>query len=383
MALIEAVKTSRAPMLTLGAVGVFWGGLAGLMPDLKAGFAASDAEMGFAMMMPAIGSLVAMALAPRYGRVFGGWALPLAGLGLVAAFFLPLFAVTIVQYGLLLFFAGAALSFADMTANVRIAQLEARRGLHLQNVNHAAYSLFFGVTALSVGIARRSGAHYSEVLPVLAVVALIAIVAGWDRRPLPPIEEDDGPRGAVPPWGTVLLAGAVLCAAFIGENATEAWSALHIERTLGGPAGEGSFGPATLGFVMAAGRFSGQLVAVRLGEVRLIFGSAALAVIGALVLAAAPSPAIAFVAVAMLAAGLAVIVPTTNSILGRAVSDAARPLAISRAWMAGMVGFFMGPSLMGALAQAFGLRVAFVAVAVIVALILPSVLALGRRATRG
>jgi hypothetical protein len=379
MSVIEAVKTSRAPMLTLGAVGVFWGGLAGLMPDIKAALGASDAAMGTALILPAFGSMIAMALAPRIGRALGGWTLPVAGLGIVAAFFLLVLPSNIEAYGAVLFFAGGAVALADMSANVRIAQLEARRGLHLQNVNHAVFSVFFGFTALGVGFARKAGAHYTGVLPVLALVALAAVLAGWDRRALPPVAEDDT-GGPTPPWSIVALAAIVLFAGFIGENATEAWSALHIERTLHGPAGEGSFGPATLGFVMALGRFSGQLGAARFGEVRLIVVSAALGVIGALVLAGAPTRAVALVGVAVLGAGMAVIVPSTNSILGRAVSDAARPLAISRAWTVGLIGFFVGPSMMGGLAQIWSLRVSFAAVAAIVAMILPAVLALGRRA---
>ena len=380
MSIITAVKTSRAPMLTLGAVGVFWGGLAGLMPDIKAAISASDAQMGAALIMPAIGSMIAMGLAPRFGRWLGGWALPVAGLFIVAAFFLPILPGTVAGYGAVLFVAGGAVAFADMTANVRIAQLEARRGLHLQNVNHAVFSLFFGTTALGVGFARKAGASYTEVLPVLAALTLLVVLAGWDRRALPPLEDEDPHLGITPPWATVGLAALVLFAAFIGENATEAWSALHIERTLGGPPGEGSFGPATLGFVMALGRFSGQLAATRFGEVRLIFGSALLGVVGALVLALAPTQTVALVGVAVLGAGMAVIVPSTNSILGRAVSDAARPVAISRAWMAGLLGFFIGPSMMGGLAEISSLRWSFAAVAVIVALIVPAVLALGRRA---
>ena len=196
---------------------------------------------------------------------------------------------------------------------------------------------------------------------------------------MPPLEEDDGHKGITPPWGAVGLAGLILFCAFIGENATEAWSALHIERTLGGPPGEGSFGPAMLGFMMAAGRFSGQLLAMRLGEARLILWSALLGVIGALVLATAPTQGVALVGVAVLGLGMAVIVPSTNSILGRAVSDAARPVAISRAWMAGLLGFFVGPSMMGGLAELWNLRVSFAVVAVLVAIIMPAILRLARQ----
>ena len=54
-------------------------------------------------------------------------------------------------------------------------------------------------------------------------------------------------------------------------------------------------------------------------------------------IATAPTKAVVLAGVAVVALGMAVIVPATNSIIGRAVSDAARPLAISRAWMAGLL----------------------------------------------
>ena len=169
-------------------------------------------------------------------------------------------------------------------------------------------------------------------------------------------------------------------AGFVGENATEAWSALHIERTLGAPAGEGSFGPATLGLVMFLGRLGGQFAASRFGEARLILVSAVLGSLGAVIIALAPTKAVVLAGVAVVALGMAVIVPATNSIVGRAVSDAARPVAISRAWMAGLVGFFIGPAMMGGLAELASLRLSFAAVALIVATIVPAVLALNRRA---
>lgn len=367
-------------MLTLMAVGVNWGGLAGLMPDIKAAVGASDAQLGAALIAPAVGSMIAMALAPRFGRVLGRLALPLSGLGIVFAVLMPILAVNIVTLAAALFFTGMAVAMADMTANVRIAQLEARRGMHLQSVNHAAFSLAFGLTALGVAFARQAGFDHTQVLPVISVIALGAIVIGWDRTDLPPIDDpEDAAKGAVPALSIVLLGGLILFAGFIGENATEAWSALHIERTLGGSPGEGSFGPATLGFVMFLGRLSGQIVASRVGEVRLILASAVLGSIGAVIVATAPTKLVVILGVGVLGLGMAVIVPATNSIIGRMVSDRARPLAISRAWMAGLLGFFVGPSMMGGLAELWNLRISFGAVALIVALIIPAVLALARR----
>jgi MFS family permease len=170
----------------------------------------------------------------------------------------------------------------------------------------------------------------------------------------------------------------ILMCSFIGENATEAWSALHIERTLGAATGQGSFGPAVLGLVMGLCRIGVQGVADRIGHARLIFGSALLGVLGALCIAAAPAPGWAYAGVAVSAMGMAVIVPSANSMLGAHVTEAQRAHALSRAWMLGLLGFFIGPALMGGIAQLAGLRASFVAIALVVAVILPVVRRLDR-----
>ena len=381
MSIVTAAKITRAPMLTLSAIGINWGALAGLMPDIKAAVGASDAELGAALLASALGSMLALSVAPRFGQKAGTLALPLSGLGIVVAILLPIFPASPVSLAVAMFFVGVSVALADMTANVRIAQLEARVGMHLQSVNHAMFSLSFGLSALAVAFARQAGHGPAQVLPLVSLVALVLVLIAWERRALAPLDDpEDAAKGTTPPWGAVMIAGLILFAAFVGENATEAWSALHIERTLGGAPGEGSFGPATLGLVMFLGRLGGQLVATRVGEARLILVSAILGSIGALIIATAPTKTVVILGVAVLALGVAAIVPATNSIIGRAVSDAARPLAISRAWLFGLIGFFIGPAMMGGLAQLWSLRVSFGAVALIVVLIVPAVLALSRRA---
>jgi MFS family permease len=245
--------------------------------------------------------------------------------------------------------------------------------------NHAVFSFAFAGAALFSGLMRQAGFAPVSYLPMLALLAAglaVATISGGQREE-GAAETDEAPNSALP-WGAVMLTGVILLAAFIGENATEAWSALHIERTLGAPPGEGGFGPAMLGLVMGIARLCGQVVAERLGHARLIFGSACLGIVGTLTIAAAQSPAMVLVGVAINALGMAVIVPSAMSMLGARVQEATRALALSRAWMLGITGFFVGPALMGGVSQLFGLRVSFALVACIVALILPAVWRLAR-----
>ena len=65
--------------------------------------------------------------------------------------------------------------------------------------------------------------------------------------------------------------------------------------------------------------------------------------------------------------------PTATSLLGKRVHRRALNVAVSRAWMIGFTGFFVGPSLVGCISEAYGLRVAFLMVAATIALIVPAV----------
>lgn len=127
---------------------------------------------------------------------------------------------------------------------------------------------------------------------------------------------------------------------------------------------------------MGVGRLGGQLIAEKAGEERLVLWSGVLGALGALGLATAQVWGMAVASIAAIALGMAVIVPTANSILAKFARPSLRGLAISRAWMFGFTGFFVGPSLIGFVSQAFNLRIAFGFVAVLISLIIPAVLIL-------
>lgn len=379
MSPFHTLRISRAPMAALTAVGVFWGGFAAFVPDIKSLAGASDRAFGLALILSALGGMVSMYLGPRVGAALGRRVLPVTACLLVPAFGLPLIAQSVPLLALALFGMGAAVAILDISANVRISVLEERHGLHLMNLCHAGFSFAFAGAAAVASLARGAGWPATTVLPLLAVIgALLALlmVEGRDWQPAPKAPAD---ARATHPWAAILPAAAILFAAFICENATEAWSALHIERNLGGAVGHGGFGPMMLGLMMGFGRLSGQFIAVRLGEERLVVGSAALGVVGAVLIALATTPGLAIIGVAVLGLGVAVVVPSANSVLGRHVRADQRGFAISRAWMIGFTGFFIGPTAMGLISQAAGLSVAFGIVALVMATIIPSVLLLARR----
>jgi len=384
MSLLTAIKISRAPFFALGAVGTYWGTLAAAIPGIKAQAGASDLQLGLALVGGALGSMVAMWFAPRLSVALGRHVLPALAIVVVAAMQLPPHANSPGALFAILAVLGGTLASVDIGANMRLSQLEERHGVHLMNINHAMFSLCFGSAALVVGGLRHAGVDLITIFAVMGVVngVLAALTyEGRAWRPFQPLDGDAAPTAI--PWLIVSMAGLMLLVSFVGETAVETWTALFIERELDGAPGQGSFGPATLGFIMAAVRLLGQVTTEKLGEDRVIIWSGALGVIGILVIATAPGTWAVLIGVGIAAAGLAVIVPTANSLLGKMVHREQRAHAIARAWLFGMFGFFIGPSLIGFIAELAGLRVAFVVVAGLVSAIIPAVLVMTAHKRRG
>jgi len=319
-----------------------------------------------------------MAFAPHIGRLLGRFALPILCLFVALAFWLPRAAYDVPSLAAAMFAVGLCVAGLDLLTNVEISARETKHKLHLMGFNHAMFSFAFAAAAYGTGLARQSGLGPAEIWPVLSLIC-VGLTALTYMSAVTKVEETEQLTGRVP-WMAVTLTGVILLASFIGENATEAWSALHIERTLGAPVGEGGMGPATLGIVMGIGRLFGQVLAERMGHGQVIFWSAVLGVIGALVIAVAGTPNVVLLGVAITALGMAVIVPSAMSILGARVQEKDRALALSRAWMLGIVGFFIGPALMGGVSELFGLRWSFVVIAFIIAWILPAIWKLERSA---
>lgn len=380
MGFLGDLRDSRAPAAGLVAIGLFWGAFAGWLPDIKSRAGVSDAEFGALMMLSAVGGMTAMSVAPRLRRQFGHGLLPASGLAVALVALFPAMIGSRVELGLVLLLLGMTMSFCDILSNIRISEIEARVGHSLMNLNHALFSFALALSAGLMGVARQVGVPHLVTVIVVALAILALVPLMRRRRPRLVEHEEDTARVAIAaPWLIVLPGAAILWLCFLAENGTESWAAIHIERTLGAEGGLGAFGPAMFALSMGIARMAGQWLAVVLGEVRLIALSVIFATIGALLLAFAPGLGMALLGAAALGLGVAVVVPTANSLIGRTVPDSQRASAIARAWMIGFTGFFIGPPIMGLVSENLGLRVAFGLIAVLVAAILPCLWLLARR----
>lgn len=367
------LRLSRAPLAALASIGVIWGALVASLPDIKARIGAGDAELGVAILSSSISAFLAMALAPWIVERSRADVLLIVML-VMAVSAVPLGLVTsIATFALAMGFAGITTGLTDMIGNGRIAELEAQHDAALMNLNHACFSFAYAIAAMLTGIARETGLAPQVWFALIGGVILCLTFAGRDTAAV-----DAAPKGIArsvrgPVGLHAWLAGGVVLVAFFVENSTEVWAALHIERTLGGGAAEGAFGPAMLGLTMGTGRLLGHLVTARGQEPRVLAIAAWMSGAGLLIAAIAPVPGVAYLGFGLVGLGASVIAPLALALAGQAADPGRRTMAVSRAMLLGYMGFVIGPPLLGVVSDGFGLRAAF-AVAALAVIAVPLIL---------
>lgn len=360
MPVLTLLSIARPALAAFAAMGLLWGSFAADLPDIKAMLGVDESRLGQLMFMTPIAAMAAMMVAPAAGVAFGRVALPVAALLMCLGFTLPGMASTVWLFPLAMMAAGAGTGLTDVLMNARVAALENQRGLHLMNLCHAGYSFGYAGGAVMTGVLRGAGWSPGWTLGTMAVAALLLSLLTIERDGTidglaRPKGGGGGGLGVVP-----VIGGAMVFIAFLTENAAENWSALHIEKTLGGAPEHGALGPAALALTMGIARLVGQGVASRVNPYRLLAAGAVISAIGALGAALATSPAMAYGGFIVMGIGSSVIAPTAFSLVGQLSPPQARARAVARATLLGYFGYFVGPPGFGFVAGHIGLAHAFV-----------------------
>ena len=368
MGILNDLYLSRKALAGFTVIGMAWATYFAQMPVIKASLDVSDATYGLVVLVSSLGAVGAMFLAPLAQRLAGPFALVFAAIGIAAGFMWVGVAPNAISLMLALAIASAGSGIVDVLVNARIAGIEAQHKRSLMNLNHAAYSFCYAGGALLTGLAREASWRPIQVFSVLAVmiVGLCIVMYG------PNIDQDadaEVASSANLPIGLIWVIGAIVFIAFLAESSTEGWSALHIERTLGGGAGEGALGPAFLGLTMGIGRLSGHVLTRYFSDLVLIALACLLSAMGIAIAAGASTVLIAYVGFAFGGLGISIVAPTALALIGRAAPGKLRTIAISRATVIGYCAFFMGPSLMGFVSEWFSLATSFFTIAVLLVVV--------------
>jgi len=349
-------------------------------PTIRDLLHASTSEMGWVTFGIAAGSIVGLMGSSHVLAKFGPRRTILVTLvGTSVGLLLAGFGASVlgngvvVILGLALF--GASNGACDVSMNVEGAANERALGRTVMPLFHAAFS---GGTMAGAGLGALAE-HLG--LPVLAHVSLIslivvvgAFVAVTRLQPHPdaPAQPTDGAptegwRDRLAAWRDrrTLLIGLIVLGMAFAEGSANDWLALamvdghHVSNATGAVV----FGVFVT--AMTVGRIAGVKVLDRFGRVPVLRASAALAVVGLLVVIFAPTP-VAVLGVVLWGLGAALGFPVGMS--AAADDPAAAGARVSAVATIGYVAFLVGPPVLGFLGDHIGLLKALLLVLVLVTL---------------
>jgi hypothetical protein len=361
-----SVRRQRIAATALFAVdGAVFGSWASRIPDVAAQVGAGPALLGLTLLCVSLGALASMqltgALCARLGPGLVGVG---AAVSTCAALAAPGLTGSVLELAVALLVFGAATGTLNVAANAIGVQVEATARRPVLPSLHAGFS-FGGLAGAAAGGAVAAAAAPAVHLLVVAAVGVLVtaavapvlLAADGERARA---GDDPPPRGAM--RGLVVLLGVIAgCTAF-GEGAVTDWGALHLQEIGASPV-LAAAGYAGFSLAMACGRLAGNSLVSALGPTRVVAGGALVATLGALVVATVPDVGIVLAGFALIGLGLANVFPLA---IARAGAHAGAG-GVALASTVGYTGLLGGPPLLGIVADAVGLHVAFATVAALAA----------------
>lgn len=347
--------STRSAFLLTGLIVAAW---AALVPYAKARMDLDEASLGLLLLCMGSGSLIAMPLAGSLTARFGCRPLILWS-GSITLALLPLLAwipATLAMGCALLGF-GAAIGTLEVAMNLQAVKVEKASGLAMMSGFHAMFSVggFIGAIGMTLALSGLSVLAATLCLAVLGAI-LLWYAAPHFLRDIEPSNKNS-PLFVMPHGGVVVL--GILCfIVFLAEGAMLDWSALFLTATHGLAADRGGLGYAAFALSMTAGRLTGDRVVQRYGRLPTLFVGGLIAASGFAIAVSASSVEIALAGFVLVGLGAANIVPILFSAAGRQ-SIMPTGLAIGAVTTFGYAGILAGPALIGFVAHASSLKLAF------------------------
>ncbi len=356
--------------------GFVFGSWASRVPTVRDLLGASTQEMGFLILGLSAGSIVGVVTASTVIARLGATrtitvAYSAVSIAMIALGFVVMFVPAFAPIFLVLLVVGAA-STVDVAMNLSGAANERAIGRTLMPLFHASFSggtvAGAGLGALFELVRVPIGVHFVGV-GVLALATTLILVRFLQPAEQPAGHEDaptGGLRTRLAVWADprVLLIGLIVLGMAFAEGSANDWLSLAM---VDGHGLDNAAGAAVLGLFLAAmtaGRIGGTVALDRFGRVPVLRTSAALAVVGLLIVIVVPVDAVAIAGVALWGIGASLGFPVGMS----AAADDPRTATATVGAVAtiGYTAFLVGPPVIGLIGQQTGILRALIVVLVLI-----------------
>ncbi|MGO4294102.1 MFS transporter [Chitinophaga sp. RAB17] len=364
MVMVNKRATRIAVSALFFLTGLCFASWASRISDIQQTLHLNDAGLGSLLLALPVGSLISLpvsgVLISRYGSrqvllvAAVAYAAVLPTLGL---------ATTSWELSIFLVFFGFCGNMANVAVNTQAVGVEAIYSRSIMASFHGLWSVA-GFTGASFG-GWMSGLHLAPVYHflIVAVVSWIIILLTMNRLITRVPNENNAPALFARPDNLLLVLGIIALCSMICEGTMFDWSVIYFRRVIGLSDRLSGFGLVTFMSTMAAGRFVADYLTTKFGVKKMLLGSGFLTASGLLVAVIFPYFLSAAFGFMLVGAGVSAVVPLVYSAAGK--SKTVPPgMAIATVSTIGFLGFLCGPPLIGFVAQATSLGIAFSMIAV-------------------
>lgn len=336
-----------------------------LLADLIVALGISTRTTGVALSALAAGGIVTLIAGGQISHLVGHRAILMAGIAGTGGFFLLLAHVASVT-GLFIVFVigGATAGFYDLAVNTLGGDFERHHRRHAMTTFHAGFSFGAASGAFLAGFGLQTGLSYEMVLTLAGTALLLMSLSVLFAPFAPPVHSGTAAHAGTSVGPARLLSTGVLFAAtivvlaFLTDASLEGYVSYYLRTLLGSGPLLGASGIAAYYLAVAFGRLGSGVVLRRAGEGPLLVGSGLVGAIGLLIAISTDSAPLASAGLLLVGVALSPVAPIAFSLAARS-SPGREARAVSMVTVAAYGVFLAGPVLVGALATATSLRVAW------------------------
>lgn len=358
------VRRSRAAVsVAYGVQGLSLAILVTRIPTVRDRLGLSEVGLGLLLVlvpvMAGVGSVLAGILTARlHSRPVLRVAGPFVPLSVVAVGLAPSLPAAVIALSVF----GVAIGMVDATMNMQAVSLQAAYGRPVISSCYAWFSLVSIAGALlAAGAAATDIPLWLFFAACAAVAVPVQLVVGRWLLPDAVVGAVDSERTV--PWAPVIAVGIALMCAYVLDSATQNWSAVYLTDALGAQESVAALGYAAYSALLLIGRLAVDRIDMRAGPVRLVRAAAILGLVGLLVVALAPDPTVALIGFGILGLAVAPMIPLAFVAAASHDRDATGR-AVARVNVFNYVGVLLGAPLVGIIAEASSLRIAFAALGI-------------------
>lgn len=366
---VSMVMTNkRASRIAVSALffltGLCFSSWASRIPDIQQSLRLNDAGLGSLLLALPVGSIIAL---PLTGVLISKYSsrqvLLIAAVAYAAVLPTLGLAHTAWELSILLVIFGFCGNMANISVNTQAVGVEAMYGRSIMASFHGLWSVA-GFTGAAIGTAM-AGFHMAPVYHflIIAGISWALLLLTMNHLVLRVPNENKVPSLFAKPDNFLLTLGIIAMCSMICEGTMFDWGGVYFRRVLLVRDGLSGAGYAAFMSTMASGRFIADYLTTKFGVKKMLLLSGTLTATGLIVAVIFPYFFPAMFGFMLVGAGVSAVVPLVYSAAGKSTTIPPG-MALATVSTIGYMGFLFGPPLIGFVAQATSLGVAFTLIAV-------------------